>query len=253
MIRKRFFWCALASLLVIANLGPFSAAAVGTNKTGVLLVTGIDYPGHLWRQTAPALAEALRKDSRLDVYTVEDPNCLDSATLTNYRAILLHFQNWQTSGPGVTARENLLRFVKKGGGLVSVHFACGAWHDEWPEFRKIVGRVWDPALRPHDPYGKFRVKISDPNHPITKRVAEFETTDELYTCLVGEEPIHILLTANSVVDQKEYPMAFIKDYGEGRVFLTTLGHDLKAITNPAVTEMMRRACAWSAGLPAVAP
>jgi type 1 glutamine amidotransferase len=129
-----------------------------------------------------------------------------------------------------------------------VHFACGAWQD-WPEFRNLAGRAWDPKLRPHDPRGPFRVEIADPDHPVTKGLQPFETDDELYTCLAGERPIQVVATARSKVDGKDYPMAFVLDYGKGRVFHTVLGHDVKAITNSAVPELLRRGCAWSAGLP----
>src|SRR6185369_15181689 len=111
-------------------------------KARILLVTGIDYPGHLWRQTAPVLADALRKDPRLEVVTIEDPHFLESAALQNYDEVLMHFQTWEPPSPGEKARENLRRFVASGKGLVLVHFACGAWHGEWPEFEKIAGRVW---------------------------------------------------------------------------------------------------------------
>ena len=85
--------------------------AATKDKARILLVTGVDYPGHLWRQTAPALAEALRQDPRLEVRTVEDPAFLDSAAIQQYDLILLHFQNWQQPGPGERARENLRQFV----------------------------------------------------------------------------------------------------------------------------------------------
>jgi type 1 glutamine amidotransferase len=128
-----------------------------------------------------------------------------------------------------------------------LHFACGAWQD-WPQFRDVVGRVYDPKARPHDPHGRFRVDIADPQHPITKGMAAFETTDELYTCLTGDAPIHNVATARSKVDGKDYPMAFVLDYGKGRVFHTVLGHDVHAITNSTVPELLRRGCAWAAGL-----
>jgi type 1 glutamine amidotransferase len=94
------------------------------------------------------------------------------------------------------------------------------------------------------------VEIADKDHPITKGLEPFETLDELYTCLMGEAPIHVVAQARSKVDQKYYPMAFVLDYGKGRVYQTVLGHDARAYTNsPGVGELMRRGCAWAAGLP----
>ena len=159
--------------------------------------------------------------------------------------------NWNSPDPGPAARANLQKYVASGKGLVLVHFACGAFQG-WPEFANIVGRVWDPKLRPHDPWGKFTVEIADPAHPITKGLQPFETTDELYTCLAGTAPIHVLATAISKGDKKPYPMAFVREYGKGRVFLSTLGHDAKALSPAAVQELYRRGTAWAAGLEPVA-
>lgn len=224
-------------------------ALADPNQIRVLIVTGQDWPGHLWRETAPALRLLLEQDKRVAVRIVEDPHALDSAALTNYNVALLHFQNWQQPGPGVAARENLRRFVENGGGLMSVHFACGAWQGEWPEFANIIGRVWDPKLRGHDPRGKFTVQIVDGEHPVTRGLKDFETDDELYTCLVGDAPIHLLAQAKSKVDNRDHAMAFTHTYGKGRVFLTTLGHDVKGFTNSVVPQLLRQGCAWAAGSP----
>jgi type 1 glutamine amidotransferase len=244
---KNIARCALA-LWLGAFLSPVSPAlAAPTTPAKILLVTGIDYPGHPWKQTAPALRDLLEKDARLQVRLLEDAHLLDSEALTNYDAVFLHFMNWEQPAPGARARENLKQFVASGKGLMLVHFACGAWQD-WPEFRQLAGRVWDPALRGHDPRGSFRVEIVAPDHPITRGLQAFETDDELYTCLTGDRPIQVVAKARSKVDGKDYPMGFVFEYGQGRVFHTVLGHDVKAITNSAVPELFRRGCAWTAGL-----
>lgn len=224
-----------------------SPAFAQTNQIRVLIVTGIDWPGHHWRQTAPVLRQLLEEDKRITARIVEDPHVLDSATLTNYAVVLLHFQDWEVPGPGTVARENLRSYVETGGGLMSVHFACGAWQGEWPEFADLIGRVWDPKLRGHDPRGPFTVQIVDREHPVTRGLKDFETDDELYTCLVGNAPIHLLAQAKSTVDQKNHPMAFTRDFGKGRVFLTTLGHDVMGYTNSCVPQLLRQGCAWAAG------
>jgi len=236
---------------------PASSSAATNEKARILLVTGVDYPGHHWEQTAPVLAEALRQDPRLEVVTVEDPGFLDSAALRNYDLVLLHFQNWQQPGPGERARENLRRFAEGGKGVALVHFACAAWHGEWPEFGKIAGRVWfgmspPSGKRQHDPHGTFRVEIVKPEHPAVRGMAGFDTEDELYTCLEGDHPIEVVAQAKSGKDGEYYPMAFLSHYGQGRTFHCVLGHDAKALSVPGVQELYRRGCAWAAGLAPVA-
>lgn len=238
----------LAGLILVSGGVPRVQAQ--TPSARVLLVTGIDYPGHPWRETAPVLRTLLEKDPRLKVAVVEDPAVLDSAALARYDVVLLHFMDWEVPGPGPAAREALRAWVSGGKGLLLTHFACGAWDgNEWPEFRRLAGRVWDPALRGHDPHGRFTVEIADTEHAVTRGLKAFDTVDELYTCLVGETPIRVLATARSVVDGKDYPMAFVLEYGAGRVFHTVLGHDARAYASPGVGELLRRACAWAAGLP----
>ncbi|MFO1513692.1 MAG: ThuA domain-containing protein [Verrucomicrobiota bacterium] len=233
-------WCAAWCALSVA----------AADQASILIVTGVDYPAHLWRDTAPVLKRAVEFDERLNVRIVEDPQFLDSAALTNYAAVILHFQNWEVAGPGASARENLRRYVANGGGLVSVHFACGAWHGEWPEFQNIVGRVWrGTSGAQHDARGPFTVQIVDKSHPIAQGLSDFDTDDELYTCLVGDQPIHLIARARSKVDHQDHPMAFVREYGQGRVFLTTLGHDVKALTNSSVPQLIRQGCAWAAKLP----
>jgi len=212
----------------------------------VLLVTGIDHPAHKWRETAPVLRRAIEADPRLAVDVVADPAWLETGGLAPYKAVVHHWMNWKAPSPGPKARERFVRFVREGGGLVLVHFACGAWQD-WPEFVRIAGRVWDPKRRGHDPRGPFRVRIVDREHPITRGMSDFETVDELYTCLAGATPIHVLAEATSKVDHKTYPMAFVLTYGRGRVFHCVLGHDKRALEGP-VAELYRRATAWVAGL-----
>jgi type 1 glutamine amidotransferase len=233
---------------------PVAVPAAPASGTKVLIVTGVDYPAHKWQETAPAIKSLLERDTRLKVGIVEDPSALGTMKLKEWDVVLLHFQNWEQPGPGEAARNNLKQFVANGGGLVSVHFACGAWHGEWPEFQNILGRVWHgsgPGKPQHDARGPFLIEIADKEHPVTRGLADFTTTDELYTCLTGDAPIHLLAHAKSKVDKTYHPQAFVREYGQGRVFLTTLGHDLLAYTNnPGVGELLRRGTAWAAGVSA---
>lgn len=235
--------------------GQAKPAAPAVAQTRILLVTGIDHPAHKWRQTWPVLAEALRQDARLDVYAVEDPHFLDSAALSRYAAVVMHWKDWEQPGPDKAAQENFRKFVASGKGVALVHFACGEWQGNWEEFGNVAGRVWHgqgPGKRQHDPYGLFKVEFTRSEHPIVRGLADFETSDELYVCLIGEHPIEVLAQAKSKVDAKYYPMAFVSQYEQGRAFHCTLGHDVKALSTEGTRELLRRGTAWAAGLPAVA-
>src|ERR1035437_469817 len=108
MKASRHLWAGLLAMCAVMGGGwlyaaPETAPSPAKEKARILLVTGVDYPGHHWRETAPVLAEALGKDPRLEVFRVDDPAFLDSQAINKYDVILLHFQNWQQAGAGEKA------------------------------------------------------------------------------------------------------------------------------------------------------
>ena len=219
----------------------------------ILIFTGVDYPGKQWRETTRFLGNAIGRDERLSVSVTEVPEDLADSDLSRYDAIVLHFMAWDAPDPdpGPEARANLEAFVRAGGGLVLVHFACGAFQ-QWSRFPLLAGRVWKPGIRGPDPRGVLSVEISDVEHPITRGMTAFATSDVLHASLAGKTPIDVLATARSNVDGEDYPVAFVLTYGRGRVFHCLLGHDAQALDCPPVTELFRRGTAWTAGLNPVA-
>jgi uncharacterized protein len=245
----RFTLCILATCL-LAPSALAAADAETQNKQAerpvrVLIVTGVDYAGHLWKQTSPAIRRVLEQDKRIEARIVEDPEFLASSVVSDYDVILLHFKNYQRLSREDQVRANLMNLVKRGKGLVVLHFACGAF-EGWPEYANLVGKVWDPKLA-HDPRGPFRVKIVAKEHPISRGMPDFDADDELYTCLVDGRPVELLATAHSKITGKDCPMAFVFEYDSGRVFHSPLGHDVRAIEMPGVSELLRRGCLWTAG------
>jgi len=92
------------------------------------------------------------------------------------------------------------------------------------------------------------VRITEKSHPVTKEMASFEVTDELYTCLDGNAPVHLLCEADSVVDKRAYPMAFVVENTAGRVFHCLLGHDAGVYKTAGARALYQQGIAWAAGL-----
>jgi type 1 glutamine amidotransferase len=55
------------------------------------------------------------------------------------------------------------------------------------------------------------------------------------------------VTADSDFSKKTEPLAFTVEYGKGRVFSTTFGHDGKAIKTPEVAKLYVQGVEWAAG------
>ena len=234
-------------ILCLVFASCLSAAAEEPKKAEqvrVLLVTGVDYEGHHWKETGPAIRKVLEQDKRIEVRIVEDPDFLASPAVASYDVIALHFKNYEPLPHAAAVRENLVKLVKGGKGLVLFHFASGAFED-WPEFADLAGRVWDRKTT-HDPRGPYKVQIVEPRHPITVGMQDFQADDELYTCLIGDRPVDLLAIARSKVTGRDHPMAFAFEHGKGRVFHTPLGHDVRSIEMPGVSELFRRGCYWTA-------
>jgi uncharacterized protein len=242
-----------AILLTILSAGLVASAEEQKKPehVRVLLVASPDPYGHVWTETVPALRKALEADKRIEVRVIEDPDFLASPAVADYDVIFLHFTD--AKQPLVRPKEvheNLANVVKQGKGLVVFHCTCTAFQD-WPEFANLAGKVWnrDPA-HSHDHRGPFRVKIAQPQHPIVQGMHDFDADDELYYCLVGDRPVEVLATAHSKDTDKDQPMAFVLNYGKGRVFHIALGHDVRSISMPGVAELLRRGSYWAAtGLP----
>jgi type 1 glutamine amidotransferase len=235
-----------AATMSIAADPPASSAA--GEKIRVLIVTGVDYPGHLWKETTPAVVDLLRKDPRMVVEVKTDPGALADKSIFDHDVLVMHFKNYDPLPNEEQCKANLQRFVAEGRGLVLLHFACGAF-ENWPQFVDLAGMVYDKK-NTHDPRRAFTVEIKDPKHPITQGMKDFQADDELYICLTGKKDVTVVAAARSIVTKKDHPMAFVQPFGKGRVFHTPLGHDAKAFGMPGVAELIRRGTAWAAGKPA---
>lgn len=223
-------------------------ALPGPARKRVLIVCGDDHRAHRWRETAPAFAEILRADPRLEVTITESPAMLGSPLLSHYDAAMIHFKNYGERLPlGQDVWRGLEAFASSGKGVVLAHFGCGAFED-WDGFAAVAGRIWDKTKRGHDPYGDFRVLIKDAGHPITAGMSDFETADELYTCLKGDAAIRVLCAATSKIDKKDHPMAFVSGADKLRVFHCTLGHDMASLNHEGTRNLYRRGVAWACGL-----
>jgi putative heme-binding domain-containing protein len=263
MVLNALLWTAhveVPAAGVASNVFPPKDPPVAASDQPIqaVIVTGHQHPGHLWRETTPALQEALLQDKRLQVTVVTDPEFLATDNLHGYDVVVLNYCNWQRPGLSEEAKANFQKYLAEGGGLALIHFANGAFHaslpetpaSDWPEYRNICRRVWDhtPGTSGHDVYGRFRVDVVK-DHPITAGLNSFETIDELYFNQQGDGEIEVLATARSTVTGRDEPMAFVYPYGKGRVFQTVLGHAAESIRTPGTATLIRRGVVWAAGQP----
>jgi len=168
-------------------------------------------------------------------------------------------------------------FVRKGGGFVSVHAANNSFGD-WPEYNLMIGLGgWGgrneqsgPYLYytnegelvsdrspgksgKHGPRHEIPITIREPNHPITRGMPLnwLTTRDECYATLRGPaENLTILATgkdsSGEAPTDRHEPMLMVIDYGKGRVFHTTLGHDTLSCEGVGFMVSFTRGVEWAA-------
>jgi hypothetical protein len=241
---RSFLAAGLATFALCTTAAP---AADAPAKIKVLLITGDDVaPAHNWKETTAATREVLEASGRFEVKVSEEAGVLDSAaTLKRHDVVYLNLYNAKTPTLSDQAKANLLDFVKAGKGFVVTHLSSASFK-EWDEFKKLCGRYWVMGKSGHGPRSTFKVTVKDPNHPIATGVSAFETDDELYAKLLGDEPVQVILEAYSDWSKNTEPLAFVKPYGEGRVFHHTFGHDGKAVKHPPVAKVIVQGTEWAA-------
>ena len=138
------------------------------------------------------------------------------------------------------AQENgLLTYVKRGGGFFGLHTAAASFHNA-----KGYHEMLNSFLPGHSKYMDFTVNIIDVDHEITRGLADFVVTDELYYVRHDPSMSHHLMQAYDPTCDETHVMAFRHTYGDGRVFYFALGHDMAARENPNFQEIIRSGVLW---------
>jgi type 1 glutamine amidotransferase len=234
-------------LVLVASLFVILAGGVadGAEKVKVLLVSGFDHSSHTWEESTKLNQAILQESDRFDVSVSLDKEVFASPTLSDYDVLVLNFGFWEEADPSDKAKTGLLDYVKGGGNIVALHFACGSFQD-WKEYREMLGRDWAKGTSGHGPIGEFAVNIKNAKHPVTKGLKDFKTEDELYARLAGDARIEVLVTADSEWSSKTEPIVFARSYGKGRVLQNVLGHGVDAKQNAGYQTLLRRGVEWAA-------
>jgi hypothetical protein len=213
---------------------------------------------HNWPETTAALLSAWGDDERISARVHTDPDDLVTA-LADRDVLVQNWVNWNDPrGLSMQAREGVLAFLRRGGGLFVHHFANGALHPslrgaadgDWPEYRRIVRRVWEhrdlaPGPSGHDAFGRFSV-LPVGEHPLVSGLEPFDVDDELYWRQHGDEPVTPLLVARSKATGADEPLLWEYEYGPARVVQCLLGHSAKTYDAVAMQVLARRIVAWCA-------
>lgn len=198
------------------------------------------------------LADLAGKSGSIEVVSTEDLSMISEASLRQFDAVLFF-----TSGElalSVEQKAALLTFVRGGKGFAGVHSATDTLYN-WPEYGDMIGGYFDGHPWVHE----VAIDVEDPGNPFVKHLApSFRMTEEIYQFRAfSRERVRVLMTLNTgSVDlrasgvnrtDEDFALAWTRNYGNGRVFYTALGHFDGTWLDARFQTMMGNALLWITG------
>jgi type 1 glutamine amidotransferase len=151
-------------------------------------------------------------------------------------------------------KKDLMSFIKEDGkGFIGAHTGDDAFF-EWPEFLEMIGGYFDGH-----PWSSFDapIVIEDPAFPAMKHFPpRFTLKDEIYQHKdFSRSKVHVLASLDSTKldytkpnihrEDKDFPVAWAKMHGKGRVFYSTFGHAPETWDDPQIQKMYFEATRWA--------
>lgn len=150
----------------------------------------------------------------------------------------------------------LLSFVHDDGkGFIGGHSATDTFYN-WPEYGDLVGGYFND----HPWHQQVRLNVEDRTFPAMRQFGPtIALTDEIYQLKnFSRDKVRVLLTLDtSTVDitsprvhrtDGDFALAWVRNYGKGRVFSSPLGHEEQIYDRPDMQTMYVEAVKWVMGL-----
>ena len=253
-----------------------AVAPLGAAPLAALIVDGQN--NHNWKATTPVLRATLEGSGRFTVDVATSPP--KGEDLSDFRPAFRDYDvvisNYNGALWPEATRRDFEEYVSSGGGFVTVHAGDNAFPD-WPAYNKIIGiGGWKQRDEKSGPYVRLRdgkfvkdhspgrggghgqqheflVETRAPDHPVMRDLPSQwrHTKDELYDKLRGPaENLTVLATALSTKETggtaEHEPVLMAIEFGKGRCFHSTLGHNVGAMEGMGFQTTLLRGAEWAA-------
>jgi hypothetical protein len=198
-----------------------------------------------------AMIQLGKKSGKFRVDCTQDAaSDFTTENLQNYDIVVFY-----TTGALPIAQPDLDYFLNtwlktKGHGVLGFHSATDTFKEYEPFWDMIGG-----SFNGH-PWGSgttVTISIHEPEHPLMKPFGEeFVIRDEIYQYRHWQpEKVRVLMSLDMMKCEpsKPYhvPVAWVKSYGQGRMYYTNLGHNNETWTNEAFLKSIAAGVDWIRG------
>jgi type 1 glutamine amidotransferase len=236
--------------LLVAVAIALAGTAAAAEPVKALFVVGGGY--HDYKKLAPHLTGNMARHANVVFETlwIESPQDVEKFAAPDFAKgfevivyDICHADLQAT--PGVRAA---MKLIEDGRPAVMVHCAMHSfWKDDtWAQCCGLL-------TRSHEAYRGFSTFRAKPEHPIAKSWPEDWKTegDELYRNIKfpfpEKSPPSPVLMVHSGEAKQDYVVSWTHTFGKGRVFATTLGHDMKTAGQEVYPQHLAYGLLWTVG------
>jgi len=219
----------------------------------LLVISGGRHP---YEESTPVL-ERFLKDAGYDVTVSWESVVLrDAKEMGKYDALVFNTLRRNETTLNIDEQVGMTDFIGGGKGFVCLHIS-GCIPDNWPEYRDITGGGWVMGTSFHPPYGQFTVNIQNSGHPVAAGLSDFVTSDELYMGIEYSDDNDVFLSAASEggtypwggkpspMPKGTFPLGWTRTFGDGKIFVTLLGHNGLSFETPAFQKTVLNGVNWA--------
>lgn len=194
-----------------------------------------------------AMTQLGQQSGQFTVTCTQEPADINPDNLRNYDLVMFY-----TTGDLGISQENIDYFLndwlqQKGHGFIGVHSASDTYLDYEPYWEMLGGTF---NGHPWTSKGKVTISVHDTAHPGSRAFGdEFSIVDEIYQYKNWQPgKVRVLMSLNmarcDVKKPYHVPVAWVKQYGQGRVYYTNLGHNPQTWTNRQFLDSLQGAIGW---------
>lgn len=228
----------------------------------------VGYGGHPSIQFANRACTLMgEKTGAFQTVISHDPAVFKKESLKQFDAVFLNNTvGNQFEDPEL--RRNLLEFVTGGGGLLGVHGTAVAFTrwpgavEDWPEFGRMLG-ARGANHRASDEH--VFIKLEEPASPLGLALggADFDYRDEFFRVHgpYSRNRVRVVLSIDTSKtdpnpggardgcyrDDNDYALAWVRNYGQGRIFYSTIAHNTRVFWDPQMVRFYFAAIQFAFG------